>query len=93
MMLRMSELRCREVINIRDGCRVGYVADLELDTTGGNVTALIVPGKLRFFGFLGREDDYVIPWACIRRVGEDTILVELDLDRVRVPVKRRGLLG
>ena len=43
MTVRMSELKCREVINICDGCRIGFVSDLELDCTGGNVIALIVP--------------------------------------------------
>ncbi len=89
MMVRISELKCREVINICDGCRVGYVSDAEVDCTGGNVTALIVPGKPRFFGLLGYEDDFVIPWGCIRRIGSDIILVEVDLDRIRVPCKRR----
>jgi sporulation protein YlmC with PRC-barrel domain len=28
------------------------------------------------FGLLGREDDYVVPWGCIVRVGGDIILVE-----------------
>ena len=89
MILRISELRCREVINICDGCRIGFVSDAEFDSTGGNILALIVPGKPKFFGLLGREDDFVLPWGCIRRIGEDTILVEADLKKVRVPCKKR----
>ena len=88
-MVRMSELRCREVINICDGCRLGYVTDLELDCTGGNVVALIVPGKARLFGLLGREDEFVIPWGCIRRIGGDIILVEVDLERIRKPCRKK----
>lgn len=42
----------------------------------------MVPGKCRFFGLFGRADDYVIPWQCIRRFGEDIILVEVIPDRV-----------
>ncbi len=91
MVVRMSELKCREVINICDGCRIGYVSDLELDCTGGNVIALIVPGRAKFFGLLGREDDYVIPWGCIRRMGEDIILVEVELGKIRVPCKKRKI--
>ena len=90
-MIRISELRCREVINISDGCRVGFVDDAEFDCTGGNIVALIVPGKPKFFGLLGREDDFVIPWGCIRRFGEDTILIEVDLKKVRMPCKKHKL--
>lgn len=89
MMVRMTELRCREVINICDGCRLGFVTDLELDCTGGNVVALIVPGKARLFGLLGREDEFVIPWNCIRRIGEDIILVEVELERIRKPCRKK----
>lgn len=89
MMVRMTELRCREVINICDGCRLGFVTDLELDCTGGNVVALIVPGKARLFGLLGREDEFVIPWNCIRRIGGDIILVEVELDRIRKPCRKK----
>ena len=30
MQCRMVELRCKEVINICDGCRIGYVGDVEV---------------------------------------------------------------
>jgi len=89
MMVRLSELRCREVVNICDGCRVGNVCDAEIDTVGGDVTALVVPGHPRFFGLFGREDDYVIPWTCVRRIGADIILVEVNLEKIRTPRPRK----
>ena len=42
----------------------------------GQVRALVVPGRRRFFGLLGREEDKVIPWSAVKRFGEDIILVE-----------------
>ena len=92
MTVTMSELKCREVINICDGCRIGFVSDLELDCTGGNVIALIVPGKARFFGLFGREEDYIIPWGCIRRMGGDIILVEVELEKIKKPCRKAGRL-
>lgn len=89
MIVRMSELKCREVINICDGCRIGFVVDLELDCTGGNVVALVIPGKMRFFGLFGREDDFVIPWCCIRRMVATLFLVEVEFGEVRVPCRKR----
>lgn len=70
------ELRCKEIIDISDGTRFGYVGDVELDLETGRVCALVVPGKLRLFGLLGREEDRVFPWEAVRRFGEDIILVE-----------------
>lgn len=76
MECRGYELRCKEIINVTDGSRVGYVGDVVVDLEGGAVTALVVPGRLRLFGLLGREPDVIIPWPAVRRFGADTILVE-----------------
>ena len=72
----ISELRDKEVIDISGGSRFGYVGDVEVDLETGQVKALVVPGRLRFFGLLGREKDHVFPWSAVRRFGEDIILVE-----------------
>ena len=82
---RVTELRCKEVINITDGQRLGFVSDVEVQLPEGKVLALVVPGPCRFFGLFGRKDDFVIPWNCIRRIGSDIILVELEPDKCRVP--------
>lgn len=73
---RITELRCKEIVNVSDGCRLGYVGDVEVDLDTGQVRALVVPGRLRFFGLLGREEDIIFPWNSVKRFGEDIILVE-----------------
>lgn len=77
MAVRTSDLRTREVVNVVDGRRLGVICDVELDMATGRVTALIVPGEGRFWGLFGREEDYVIPWDRIRKIGQDVILVEV----------------
>ena len=76
MECRGSELRDKEIINISDGSRIGYVGDVIMDLEEGKVSALVVPGRLRLFGLWGREPDTVFPWTSVRRFGADTILVE-----------------
>lgn len=76
MECRVSELRYKEIINVSDGSRYGWVGDVEVDLESGQVRALVVPGCLRLFGLLGREEDRVFPWEAVRRFGADTILVE-----------------
>ena len=76
MECRVSELRYKEIINVSDGSRYGWVGDVEEDLDSGQVRALVVPGRLRLFGLLGREEDRVFPWEAVRRFGADTILVE-----------------
>lgn len=76
METRIAELRYKEVISVADGSRFGYVGDMEIDLESGQVRALVVPGRRRLFGLFGREADRYIPWAAVRRFGEDIILVE-----------------
>lgn len=89
MSCRFTSLKCKEVVNICDGCRLGFVADVEVDTKCGQVVALVVPGPCKALGLLGRTEDYVIPWGCIRQIGDDIILIEADLERLRCPHRKR----
>lgn len=73
---RITKLRDMEIIDIRSGSRYGYVGDLEIDLETGKVRALVVPGRLRLLGLLGREKERVFSWDSVRRFGEDIILVE-----------------
>lgn len=78
MKCRLVDLRCKEVINIHTGFRLGFVHDVIIDVVKGHLFAILVPGPCRFFGVLGREDDYLIPWECIKRIGDDIILVHVE---------------
>ena len=86
---RFSELKNKEVIHVCEGCRLGYIRDLTIELETGRVLSVILPGPCRFLGLFGRSDDYVIPWGCIRKIGEDIILVEGPAEEWRVPRKKR----
>lgn len=86
--MRIAQLKYKEVISIADGSRFGYIGDLELDLESGQVRALVVPGRRRLFGLLGREEDRYIPWSSVRRFGEDIILVEQE-PQLKPPRRRR----
>ena len=75
---RISELQDKEVVNITDGTRYGFIGDLEVDVDSGTVRSIVVPGKSRCLGLLGRKTDTVFPWTSIRRIGADIILVDSD---------------
>ena len=86
-----SELRYKEVIDIHSGQRLGYVCDAEFDEAEGKIISLITPGRAKLFGLLGREDDYVLPWKCIARMGADIILVELEANQPRRHREKRKI--
>ena len=76
MLCRIVELRHKEVINSCNGCRIGFVDDVEVDTITSQVKSIIVFGKPKCMGFLGRSEDVIVPWSDIKLIGEDTILVD-----------------
>lgn len=71
----LGELRCREVINLCDGARMGFVGDLQFDTVSGQITALIIPENGGVLGLLGRCEDAIVPWSAVEKIGEDIIFV------------------
>ncbi len=73
--MRMEELRRKDVINMYNGGYLGRVGDLEFDMDRADMTDLVIYGRLRWFGLLGRDDDIVIKWEDIEVIGEDSILV------------------
>ena len=92
MISYFSDLRYKEVIDVHSGFRLGYVCDAEFDDAEGRLVSLITPGKAKFFGLLGREDDYVLPWDCIVRIGSDIILFEVKGELLRRKRRKHGFL-
>ena len=92
MSVRFTDLQCKEVICINDGRRLGYISDIQIEVPEGNVLAIVVPGPCRILGLLGRRDDFLIPWRCIRRIGPEIVLVDVKLDECRIPRSKGGWL-
>lgn len=80
--MRIYELKQKEVINITDCKRLGFVGDVDFDITLGCIMFLIIPGPAHICGFLGRETEYVIPFACVKQIGPDIILVDIREEEV-----------
>ena len=76
--MNIRELQRKEVINTRNCASLGVVVDVEFDPKCGKITALIVPGPGKICGFFGRETHFVIPWECVKQIGEDIILVSIE---------------
>ena len=78
MKITLEEIRRKAVVNMLDGACFGYADDLIADTETKQVLALLIKGRLKLFGILGREDDVLIPWEKIDTIGQDTILVRAE---------------
>ena len=83
MVYSFNDLRCKEIINVRNGCRIGFPDDIEFDSCTAKICRLVV---------FGREEDICIKWCDIEVIGEDTILVSCDVSSVS-PKKRGKVFG
>lgn len=71
------DFKHKEVININDGKRLGFVQDVCADLNSGTITSIIVPGNNKFIGMFSNGNEIVIEWQNIKCIGEDVILVEI----------------
>ena len=76
MICRVSDLQRRDVICLKDGARLGAVGDVELDTGTARLSAVLVYGRPRFFGLIGRPQPVRVAWEDISLLGADTIVVK-----------------
>ena len=78
MSCRIGDLRNKQVVCVRNGCVLGFVSDVEINTSDGRLEAIVIFSRSRLLGVLGRDDDIVIPWSEIEVIGQETVLVATD---------------
>ena len=72
----INELKAKEVIDISDGAKLGFVSDVEIDLSSGRLVAIVVEGPYRIMGIFGKSSDIVIRWEHIKKIGNDIIVIE-----------------
>ena len=71
------DFKHKEVINIKNAKRLGYVQDVTADFKTGTIKEIIVPGQSSFLNIFSTGNEITIPWTCIKAIGDDLILVEI----------------
>ena len=62
------ELRCKEVVNVVDGRRLGHIIDVAFN---------LASGEKSFWNVFKNASEFFIPINQIVKIGEDTILVQI----------------
>lgn len=75
MIYGLTELKSKEVINIENGEKLGFIDDIEFESETSTVVALVIFGRPHLFGLFGRDDDIILSCRDIELIGKDTILV------------------
>ena len=71
--MTIRELCEKEVVQLEQGVCLAF------DPATARLQSLILLGRPRLFGLLGREENLTIPWQEIETIGTDAVLVHTQL--------------
>ncbi len=91
-MISLSLLCQKDVISIETGQNIGKIDDIEFNRDTAKVEQLVIFGRPKFFGLLGREDDLKIPWNKVVIIGSDAILIN-NYEIKKVPKRNKFILN
>lgn len=77
--MTLHELCAKQVIQLENGVCLGHIDDVEIDAVSGKITNMILWGRPKLFGLLGREENLLLPWAEVEKFGVDAVLVNTAL--------------
>ena len=74
--MKLSDLVIKDVIREEDGTRLGKISDITIDAASGKVISIHVTKGIRLSGLFSSNDEILVPWNKIVKIGSDVIIVE-----------------
>ena len=68
----LSEIQNKDIVNLKDGKKIGNIVDIEIDNNGTIHSLIIQKNNFNIF----KSSDIEIKWNQIKKIGEDVILVD-----------------
>ena len=77
--MRLSELAGKRILNLYDGEIIGSAgeSDLLIDPKNGAISEILIPPDR---GMSGCGRGLSIPWAAVKKVGAEVIVIDLEYD-------------
>lgn len=75
---RLSAFAKKEVVNLADGRRLGFLCDADVNLDTGRVEAIVVSVAGKVLVGSAKFQELVIPYEKIKKIGEDIILVNVE---------------
>ncbi len=77
--MTFRELSKKEVVQLKEGACLGKIDDMVIDPEHARIEKLLMLGRPKLFGLLGRGETLVIEWDEIEKIGADALLVSTEL--------------
>ena len=73
--MRLSDLQTKTIVNVKDGRNIGSIIDANI-SIDGSIESLVIESQKRMLSF-SRENDMIVRWKEISKIGDDVILVDV----------------
>ncbi|MEN9405778.1 MAG: hypothetical protein RLZ12_62 [Bacillota bacterium] len=71
----------KDIVNVADGCKLGRINDIEVDSITGRIKKLVVLSDTKLLNWFSNSTEWKIGWDNIVKIGADVILVKMDKDQ------------
>ncbi|MBQ7789628.1 MAG: YlmC/YmxH family sporulation protein [Bacilli bacterium] len=75
--MKLSELSKKDIINIKDGKRIGKIVDVEFDINNGYMIRFIIESSNVIKSIFSSAEELTIKFSQIKKLGEDVILIDI----------------
>ncbi|MGI6329778.1 MAG: YlmC/YmxH family sporulation protein [Bacilli bacterium] len=77
--MRLSDLQNKDIISVADGRKIGNIIDVKIEEKTGQITSLLIEPNRFFLKFFSLREEFEIYWSDIEKIGEDVILIRVNL--------------
>jgi YlmC/YmxH family sporulation protein len=75
--MKLSELQKKDIINIKDGKKIGKIIDVEFDVNSGYMVHFVIEKAHFVRNLFNTTEDLNIKFTQIKKLGEDVILIDI----------------
>ena len=75
--MKLSELQRKDIVNIKNGKKIGRITDIELDPTNGYLIRFVIEPTHFIKNLFSQTEEITIKFTQIKKMGEDVILIDI----------------
>ena len=75
--MKLSELQKKDIVNIKDGKKIGKIIDVYFDESSGYMIKFVIEKTHFVRNIFSNTDEIVIKFSKIKKMGEDVILIDI----------------
>ena len=75
--MKLSELQRKDIINIKDGKKIGKIVDVEYEKKSGYMIHFVIEKTHFVRNLLFSTEELNIKFTQIKKLGEDVILIDI----------------